>query len=82
MWGLNSWPWDQESQAPPTEPVNCPSFFFFKLKVGDRLEIEMWVILSSSEQGFEHAGGKELVKRDKLKKRIISAAPQNVSISL
>ena len=42
----------------------------------------MWVFLSSSEQGFKHVGGKELVKRDTLKKRIISAASQNVSISL
>lgn len=42
----------------------------------------MWVFLSSSEQGFKHVGGKELVKRDKLKKEIISASPQNVSVSL
>ena len=30
MWGLNSWPQDQESHAPLTEPARCPNLIVSK----------------------------------------------------
>ena len=52
MWGLNLWPWDQESHALPTEPARCSQTTHLKKIIYLFLKI-LFVYLTERETASE-----------------------------